>query len=252
MTAAVGASVVVGVAVIAVARAAARAVPPIRPRLGVHRPLTPDRPGEGAPSAGASARATPAGPAVVGVALVLAVFVLGVVWAVVGCVVIITARAVMTDRRRERRMAAVDRAVPDLVDLLALAAAVGHPVRSCIDVVADRSPVELRGALVRVRRRCRRGVPLRTALEDLTPELGTQGPALVEALIAAHQTGAPLAGPLAHLAASGRDLRRRSAEARARRLPVTLLFPLVCCILPAFALLAVVPLLAGSLSALRP
>ena len=45
-------------------------------------------------------------------------------------------------------------------------------------------------------------------------------------------------------------LRRREAEERARRLPVQLLFPLVVCVLPAFGLLAVVPLLAGSLPAL--
>jgi hypothetical protein len=37
----------------------------------------------------------------------------------------------------------------------------------------------------------------------------------------------------------------------ARRLPVKLLFPLVLCTLPAFALLTVVPLLVGSLRELR-
>ena len=36
----------------------------------------------------------------------------------------------------------------------------------------------------------------------------------------------------------------------ARRVPVQLLFPLVACVLPAFALLTVVPLLAGTLRTL--
>jgi hypothetical protein len=45
--------------------------------------------------------------------------------------------------------------------------------------------------------------------------------------------------------------RRRWAELHARRLPVQLLFPLVVCILPAFGLLAIVPLVLSALSSLR-
>jgi len=41
--------------------------------------------------------------------------------------------------------------------------------------------------------------------------------------------------------------RRRNAEIAARRVPIKLLFPLVFCVLPSFALLTVVPVLAGSL-----
>jgi tight adherence protein C len=44
--------------------------------------------------------------------------------------------------------------------------------------------------------------------------------------------------------------RRRRAEIEARRVPVRLLAPLVVCVLPAFALLTVVPLLVASLRAL--
>ena len=59
--------------------------------------------------------------------------------------------------------------------------------------------------------------------------------------------GVPLAPSLDRLGAELRLDRRRGAERDARRVPVRLLGPLVACVLPAFALLTVVPLLAASL-----
>ncbi|MFT7474812.1 MAG: hypothetical protein ACI81L_001744, partial [Verrucomicrobiales bacterium] len=50
-----------------------------------------------------------------------------------------------------------------------------------------------------------------------------------------------------------RDFRRRRAmdlDTAAQRLTISLLFPLVVCILPAFVLLAVVPLLLSALAGL--
>ena len=71
---------------------------------------------------------------------------------------------------------------------------------------------------------------------------------MTDVLLASDRLGAP-AGPastrLAHDVRA--DLRRR-AEARARTLPVKLLFPLVFLVLPAFGLLTVVPALLSSLA----
>ena len=57
--------------------------------------------------------------------------------------------------------------------------------------------------------------------------------------------------PAERLAEDARRTELRRAETRARRVPVLLLFPLVLCILPAFALLTVAPLLASAVGALR-
>jgi tight adherence protein C len=70
-------------------------------------------------------------------------------------------------------------------------------------------------------------------------------------LVGAERYGTPLLPGLDRLAVDARLDRRRRAEEAARRVPVKLLFPLVLCVLPAFGLLTMTPLLAGALDALR-
>lgn len=183
---------------------------------------------------------------------VLAVMVLGVVPAVLAGVAGVGARAgrVRASRRRSNQL--VDGAMPELIDLFVIASAAGHTAHGCLDVVADRAPGPVRDALVSARTLVSRGASLADGLQQIGPRLGALGPPLIEALIGGQRTGSPLAPALRQVAATARDRRRRAAEEAARRLPVTLLFPLVCCVLPAFGLLAVVPLLAGSLGSLRP
>ena len=67
----------------------------------------------------------------------------------------------------------------------------------------------------------------------------------------AERYGAPLEPRLDRLVDEVRAARRRRSEEAARRVPVKLLFPLVGCILPAFGLLTVAPLIAGALRTLR-
>ena len=55
---------------------------------------------------------------------------------------------------------------------------------------------------------------------------------LLRLLVAAHRDGTPVAEPLARLAGEQRLARRRLAEARARQVPVRLLFPFVFCTSP--------------------
>lgn len=95
------------------------------------------------------------------------------------------------------------------------------------------------------------GRRLADALGDVPGRAGEATRPLVAALVESDRYGAPLGDALARLAAETRADRRRRAEEAARRVPVKLLFPLVCCVLPAFGLLTVAPLLAGSFTALR-
>ena len=74
---------------------------------------------------------------------------------------------------------------------------------------------------------------------------------MAEVLLASSRLGLPVVETLRGLALEARASRRRDAEARARRLPVLLLFPVVCLTLPAFVLLTVAPLLLSGLGALH-
>ena len=96
-----------------------------------------------------------------------------------------------------------------------------------------------------------RGRPLADALPILVERLGPGVRPLVDALAATERYGVPLDPVLDAAVADLRRQRRTQAAAAARRLPVSLSFPLVGCVLPAFALLTLAPLVAGAFGSLR-
>ncbi len=159
-------------------------------------------------------------------------------------------RAVRHHRRRRRTTKEQARAVPDLVDLFKLAASAGQPPAAAVVTVAARAPAPLRPAVEAAHHHLTTGGTTAGAFEQLARGLGPPGQELVDALTDAARTGTPLVPVLDRVGATARDRRTREAEEAARRLPVMLLFPLAGCVLPAAVLLAVVPVLAGSLAAL--
>lgn len=155
-------------------------------------------------------------------------------------------------RRHATRAAAdVRGSLPEVVDLLALAVGAGLTVPAAVEAVGRRGHGPLAAALQRVAAEIRHGRRCADALDDLPSRLGDAVRPLTAALVASERYGVPLAAGLDRLAAELRDDRRRQAEAAARAVPVKLLFPLVLCVLPAFGLLTVAPLLAGAFGSLR-
>jgi len=156
-------------------------------------------------------------------------------------------------RRRAARADAdaVGRELPDVVDLFALAAGAGLNVTLALSAVASRSPPRWQPALRAAVDRVAAGHRLGDVLADLPHALGEDARPLATALAASARYGTPLLPALERLAVDARADRRRRAEEAARRLPITLLFPLVLCVLPAFGLLTLAPALAGALRTLR-
>lgn len=155
-------------------------------------------------------------------------------------------------QREERlRLAALEAELPEVVDLLALAVGAGLTVAQAVGAVASRGRGPLSAELAAAAGDVARGRRLADALDELPDRAGEPARPLAATLAACERYGAPVADALDRLAGEARDRQRRRAEQAARRLPVLLLFPLVLCTLPAFALLAIVPLIADAVPALR-
>jgi Flp pilus assembly protein TadB len=154
----------------------------------------------------------------------------------------------MEPPRARRRRELLVAAVPHAVDLMASCLAVGlSPVAALEQVTAAVDP-PLADELSTVCARLRLGVDPTTVWRDLAahPQLGGLGRAVSRAV----DSGASVADAMLRLAD---DLRRRSradVEGRARTVGVKAALPLGGCLLPAFVLVGVVPLVAGSVSVL--
>ena len=164
----------------------------------------------------------------------------------------VLAPTLVARRTRRAHEAAVADQLPDVVDLLHLTTAAGLPIATAVCAIRRRPGGPLGAALERAAAHIERGGTTSSALGLVVDDAGASIRPLVDALAAHDRYGTPLAPSLERVAIESRLRRRRQAEEAARRLPVTLLFPLVLTTLPAFALLTVVPLLAGSFGSLSP
>ena len=148
--------------------------------------------------------------------------------------------------RRERL--ALQRDAPMVADLLAAALAAGIPVEQSLDVIARAVGGVAGTLLAEVHRRMQLGEPAAAAWARVGTRPGIEG--IARAVARAGRTGAPLADLLAAEAA---DLRGRAASAalvEVRAASVRAVLPLGLCLLPAFGLLGIVPVVAGLLVAL--
>jgi Flp pilus assembly protein TadB len=164
---------------------------------------------------------------------------------------VVWARTRAQRARATRRAAAqIADALPDAVDLLLLCTSAGWSLPMAHPEVAARLSPPLADALRAAATAAARGQPRAQALLDALSPLGERAHALAHILADHLHYGVALAPGLERLSLELRLDRRRRAEVEARRVPVRLLAPLVVCVLPAFALLTVVPLLVASLRAL--
>lgn len=184
-------------------------------------------------------------------ALALAVTILRWPWAapILGVAALAAAAAAARRERRDldRRVSAE---LPEVIDLLRTCTEGGLTVRLAIETVTGLLEGEIAASLGAAGRAAEAGASLADSIEHATGPLGPEVRPLVSVLTASERYGVAVVPSLDRLAAAARAEERRRGEVAARKVPVRLLFPLVLCILPAFALLTVAPLIAGGLESL--
>ncbi|WP_419924453.1 type II secretion system F family protein [Candidatus Poriferisocius sp.] len=152
----------------------------------------------------------------------------------------------------QRKQAEIIEELPEAIDLLRLAVSSGLNIHLAVAEVGERLPGQVGAGLRGAAGQAHSGMRLADALEALPETVGEPVRPLVRVLIDGDRYGTELEPALEQLAADSRLLRRRRAEEQARRIPVRLLLPLVTCILPAFILLTLAPVIAETLTSLRP
>ena len=131
--------------------------------------------------------------------------------------------------------------VAGALDLMALALGSGVPLVTAVEVVAERSGPVVAGHLRQVVAALRWGVAEARAWDGLPSIWHPAG----QAVALAGMAGVPPAGLLKRAAANMRRAEQRRIEEATGRLSVLVVIPLGLCFLPAFALLAVVPVIAA-------
>lgn len=160
--------------------------------------------------------------------------------AAVGCWVAI-GRSEPAWVRRERE--AMRRDLPHAVRLLAGALGAGGAPTEALEVVAGALSGPVADRLGAVAARLRLGADPVTVWQVFSAE-----PALAplgRTLARAHRSGAPVASSVARLADDLAQAARAEVEDRARRVGVKAAVPLGLCLLPAFVLVGIVPLVGG-------
>jgi Flp pilus assembly protein TadB len=145
-----------------------------------------------------------------------------------------------------RRRARLEKALPLVVDLMATCLAAGASPGGALGQIASALESPMRDELRTYSGRLALGADPVTVWSAMAThaELGPLGRALQRS----SQTGASVADALGRLAIELRAARRTTTEAEARTVEVKASLPLGLCLLPAFVLIGVVPMVAGSFS----
>ncbi|MDX2468515.1 MAG: type II secretion system F family protein [Acidimicrobiia bacterium] len=140
----------------------------------------------------------------------------------------------MLNSRIDKRRKAMEKELPDVIDLLVISVEAGLGFDAALGRVVQNVPGEISREFSRTLQETRVGVSRSDALRNLTERTDVDDlNTFVLALIQADQFGVSIARVLRVQAEEMRIRRRQRAQERAMKAPVKLVFPLVLFIFPA-------------------
>ena len=148
------------------------------------------------------------------------------------------------------RRTAIERNLPDAVDLLTLAVEAGLSLDAGIADITGRFHNALGDEFSKVLREVRLGRPRMAALEDMGRRSGVaELHNLIQAITQSEQMGIGISRSLRIQAAELRRSRRASAQERAAQASLKMVFPMVGCIFPTIWIILLGPALLGIVKA---
>jgi tight adherence protein C len=145
-------------------------------------------------------------------------------------------------RRIDGRQLAIERALPDALDLIVVCVEAGNALEAALANVTRRMHGPLPEELDRTLREIALGKTRREALRDLGQRTGVADlQTFLAAILQADQLGVSIAQVLRVQAEAMRVRRRQRAEEQAAKLTVKMLFPLILLIFPAIFIISVGP-----------
>jgi len=186
------------------------------------------------------------------VGLLLSLPLAGLLGAVVGGLLGFWLPVLYLNQRAAARRTAIERSLPDAVDLLTLAVEAGLSLDAGIADVTGRFHNALGDEFSKVLREVRLGRPRMAALEDMGRRSGVaELHNLIQAITQSEQMGIGISRSLRVQAGELRRSRRSWAQERAAQASLRMIFPMVGCIFPTIWIILLGPALLGLIKTWR-
>jgi tight adherence protein C len=144
--------------------------------------------------------------------------------------------------RSEARLRAVDRDLPELIDVLIATIEAGLGFAASLQLVAGRFEGPLGSELGLAQQEQRMGLSTNQALGNVLERSDTPAMrAFVRAVVQAETLGVSIGSMMRNLAIEMRTRRRQAAQERVQKAPLKMLFPLIFMIFPAMLIVLLYP-----------